>query len=298
MDIYVIGHKNPDTDSVAGAIALAEIMGYKPAICGPINRETAFVLERLGIDAPEILADISGKKIFLVDHNENTQMAEGWENAEIIGVTDHHKINFSSSAPVFFHAETLGSTCSVIAKMHKETIQKNIRLAGLLLSGILSDTIIFKSPTTTEEDRSLASELAVIAGVSDIVQFGVKIKTAGADIAGKTVKDIVGSDFKDFDMSGYKVGIGQIELPDISIIKDIEADIITHLNEVKQNGYELVVMVMTDIIAEGSKILFAGDPGIIEKAFGVTLENNFVFIPGMMSRKKQIVPPLESFFKQ
>ena len=297
MDIYVIGHKNPDTDSVASAIALAEIMGYKPAICGPINRETAFVLERLGIDAPEILADISGKKVFLVDHNENTQMAEGWENAEIIGVTDHHKINFSSSAPVFFHAETLGSTCSVIAKMHKETIQKNIRLAGLLLSGILSDTIIFKSPTTTEEDRSLASELAVIAGVSDIVQFGVKIKTAGADIAGKTVKDIVGSDFKDFDMSGHRVGIGQVELPDLSLIKDMEQAIITQLDEIKTDGYELVIMVATDIMTEGSKLFFAGDPVIIQKAFGVVPEGRAIFVEGMMSRKKQVVPPLEEAFR-
>ena len=297
MDIYVIGHKNPDTDSVAGAIALAEIMGYKSAICGPINRETTFVLERLNIETPEILADISGKKVFLVDHNENTQMAEGWKNAEIIGVTDHHKINFSSSAPVFFHAETLGSTCSVIAKTYMNAVTNNPRLAKILLAGILSDTIIFKSPTTTEEDRDIANTLAKVAGELDILQFGKEIKTAGADISGKTIKEIISTDFKEFDMNGRRVGIGQVELPDLSLIKDMEQAIITQLDEIKTDGYELVIMVATDIIAEGSKLFFAGDPVIIQKAFGVAPEGRAIFVKGLMSRKKQVVPPLEEAFR-
>ncbi len=296
-DIYVIGHKNPDTDSVISAIAIAEIMGYKSAIAGEINRETAFILERFGVKAPELMTNISEKKVFLVDHNENTQMADGWDKAEIIGVIDHHKINFTSVSPLFFHTETLGSTCSVIVKLYMNIVQNNPRLAGLLLSGILSDTIIFKSPTTTEEDKIFASRLAEVAGVPDMTELGIKIKMAGADITGKTVSDIISSDFKDFDMNGRKVGIGQIELPDISIIKEMEADIIYRLNEIKTNNYELVIMMITDIMAEESKLFFAGDSDIIKKAFGVTTESNSVILSGVMSRKKQIVPPLETFFK-
>ncbi len=297
QDIYVIGHKNPDTDSVISAIAVAEIMGYKPAIAGEINRETAFILESFGVSMPELIKDISGKKVFLVDHNENTQIADGWDEAEIIGVIDHHKINFSSAAPLFFHIETLGSTCSLVAKMHMNIVQNNPRLAGILLAGILSDTIIFKSPTTTEEDREIALCLMRVANISDMIELGIKIKMAGANIAGKTVRDIVSADFKDFDMNGRKIGIGQIELPDIAIVKEMEADIIAHLSAVKESGYELVVMVVTDIMAGGSKLFFAGDSSIIEKSFNVATNNNSVFMDGLMSRKKQIVPPLEAFFK-
>ena len=297
IDIYVIGHKNPDTDSVASAIALAEIMGYKPAICGPINKETDFVLKRLSIDTPEIITNISGKKVFLVDHNENTQIVEGWESAEIIGVIDHHKINFSSFTPVFFHTETLGSTCSIIAKTYMNAIANNPRLAKILLAGILSDTIIFKSPTTTKEDRNIANALARIANELDILEFGKEIKAAGTDISGKTVKEIIGTDFKKFNMNGRRVDISQIELSDLSLIKDMEQAIITRLDEIKARGYELVIMVATDIIAEGSKLFFAGDPMIIQKAFGITPKGRTIFVKGLMSRKKQVVPPLEEVFR-
>jgi len=298
MDTYVIGHKNPDTDSVASAIAAAKLMGHKPAVFGAVNRETAFVLEKLGIPAPEALASIAGKKVFLVDHNENTQMADGWETAEIIGVLDHHKINFSSAAPVFFHAETLGSTSTIIAKTYMELIKRDAKIAGLLLAGILSDTVIFKSPTTAEEDKTIAGELAKIAGIEDAVKFGVEIKTAGADIAGRSVGDIVHADFKDFDMNGKKVGVGQIELPDITVLKNMEPEIVACLAEKKGEGYELAMLAVTDIMAEGSKLLFAGDPEVIKKAFGVTPEGSGAYVPGLISRKKQIIPPLEGIYRQ
>jgi manganese-dependent inorganic pyrophosphatase len=296
-DIYVIGHRNPDTDSVISAIAAAKTMGYKAAVSGDINAETAFVLSKFGVEAPEKVIDLSGKKVFLVDHNENTQMADGWESAEIVGILDHHRINFSSSAPVFFHVEPLGSTCSILAKTFMDGIKNDSVLAGLLLAGILSDTVIFKSPTATDEDKLIAAELAAAAGIADIEAFGLEIKKAGADISGMTAADIVGKDFKDFDMSGKKVGIGQIELPDLSIMEEMESAVIARLDELKEQGYELVMIALTDIIKEGSKLIFSGDPSIIEKAFGKAPEKNSVYVDGMMSRKKQIVPPLEEEFK-
>ena len=298
MDTYVIGHKNPDTDSVVSALAAAELMGHKAAVFGNLNRETAFVLERFGVQAPESLSGISGKKVFLVDHNENTQMADGWESAEIVGVLDHHKINFSSAAPVFFHAETLGSTSTIIAKTYMEIIKKDPKLAGLLLAGILSDTVIFKSPTATEEDKSIAAELMAIAGIEDMVKFGVELKTAGADIAGRSAEDIVGADFKDFDMGGKKIGVGQIELPDITAIESMEPQLIGYLSRKKAEGYELVMLALTDIMAEGSKLLFAGDPEVVKKAFGVTPENGKAYVEGLISRKKQMIPPLEEAYKR
>lgn len=298
MDTYVIGHKNPDTDSVVSAIAAAELMGHKSAVSGPLNRETVFVLDKLGVKAPETLSDISGKKVFLVDHNENTQMADGWESAEIVGVLDHHKINFSSSAPVFFHAETLGSTSTIIAKTYMGSIKNNPKLAGLLLAGILSDTVIFKSPTATEEDKSVAAELMAIAGIEDMVKFGVEIKSAGADIVGRSAEDIVGADFKDFDIGGKKIGVGQIELPDLTVIKDMEPQLIDCLSRKKGEGYELVILAITDIMAEGSRLLFAGDPEVVKKAFGVTPEGGKAYVEGLISRKKQIIPPLEAVYRQ
>ena len=298
MEIYVIGHKNPDTDSVISAMAAAKLMGYKPAIFGKINKETAFILEKFNVKAPESLTDISGKKVFLVDHNENTQMADGWEKAEIIGVLDHHKINFSSSSPVFFHAETLGSTSSIIAKTYAESLREDPVLSGLLLSGILSDTIILKSPTTTEEDKAIAAGLATIAGIKDMVKWGEEIKAAGADIEGRSISDIVGADFKDFDMNGKKIGVGQIELPDIAVLDNLRSQIITRLEEIKSTGYEFTMMILTDITQKGSALLFAGRPEVIKESFGVDAKNNAVFIEGIVSRKKQVIPKLEAVFNQ
>lgn len=296
-DIYVIGHKNPDTDSVVSAIVYAGIKDYRPAVAGDINPETAFVLQKFAILAPEILNNISGKKVFLVDHNENTQMADGWENAEIVGVIDHHKINFSSSLPVFFHAGPVGATSSIIAKMYFGEVSGNPVFAGLLLSGILSDTVVFKSPTATEEDKDIALKLASAAGISDVQKFGMEVKKAGADISGRSVKDIVAADFKDFNMNGKRVGIGQVEVVAFTDIDGMAGDILSCLNAVKAEGYELVLFAATDIINEGSKVFFSGDPAVMEKAFGVKPEGNAIYVKGLISRKKQIVPSLEAVYK-
>ncbi|MFA5052597.1 MAG: manganese-dependent inorganic pyrophosphatase [Parcubacteria group bacterium] len=299
MDTYVIGHKNPDTDSVTSAIATAELIGYKPAVSGNINKETTFVLSKLNVPTPEIITDISGKEVFLVDHNENNQMAAGWEKAKIIGVLDHHKINFSSSEPVFFHVETLGSTCSIIAKTYMGEIKKNPRLAELLLAGILADTIIFKSPTTTDEDKAIAADLALIAGVKDVNEFGMEIKRAGTDISGTSAEAIISADFKDFDMNGYKIGIGNVEVIDLSDIENMKDEIIARLNEIKRDGREAALFMAIDIIGEKSLLYFAGDREKIQLAFGMQAEKGDTFhFDKIISRKKTVVPSLEGVFKE
>ncbi|MEW6573699.1 MAG: manganese-dependent inorganic pyrophosphatase [Bacillota bacterium] len=296
-EVYVIGHKAPDTDTVCSAIVYAGLKGYKPARPGELNEETAYVLDYFKVPAPELMTDAAGKKLVLVDHNEPAQVVDGADKAEIIEVVDHHKMNFVCNTPIYIHVEPVGSTATVIAKHHMDAVKNNPTYAGLLLAAVLSDTVIFKSPTTTEEDKTIAAELAKIAGIADIQTFGIDIKKAKASIKGKPIADVIHVDFKDFDFAGNKVGIGQTEVVDINEVYDRKDEIVNYLNELKGNkGYAMVVFIATDIIKEGSELYFAGDPAMMEKAFGVKPEGPSFWLQGCMSRKKQVAPPLEKAF--
>ncbi len=298
--VIVIGHKSPDTDSVVSAVALAELMRCKAARAGELNKETEFVLNRFNLPVPELVTDISGNKVFLVDHNEQTQIVDGIENAEIVGVIDHHKIQFSTSKPVYLHFEPVGSTASIIGKLYIGQLENNPNLAGALLGALLSDTVIFKSPTTTDEDKLIAGNLAKIAGITDIQAFGLEVKKANASLKDKTIEQIVKADYKDFDMAGNSVGIGQTEVVDMSELVEKYNDIVSYLDGIMQkDGHRIVFFAATDIVNEGSELFFSGDKTIVEKAFGVSIPEGkrSIYIPGLMSRKKQIVPPLEEYFK-
>jgi len=297
-DIYVVGHKSPDTDSVASAIVYAGIKGYKAAVSGVINPETAFVLAKFGVAAPEVLLNAEGKKLVLVDHNEAAQMVDGGEKAEIMEIIDHHKVTIALAKPVAIRVEPVGSTATLIARIYPDEVKANPIWAGLLLSAILSDTVIFKSPTTTEEDRNAAVTLASLCGVADLMAYGIEMKKANSSIAGKNIADVIGADFKDFDMNGKKVGIAQTEVVDMGEVSSRRDEIIARLNELKAGGYDMVIYAATDIIEEGSEVFFAGDKAVIEKAFGIPTEtDSSVYIKGLMSRKKQIVPPLEEAYR-
>lgn len=172
--IYVVGHLNPDTDSICSPIAYAEYLkkNGKEAIAvrsDDINDETKFVLDYFKIEVPEFLSDATGKKIILVDHNERSQSPKNIEKAEILEVIDHHKINFTSDTPILFQTEPLGATATIVAKKYLSDKEVKItkQIAGLLLSAILSDTVVFKSETTTKEDIEVAKKLAKIVGIGD-----------------------------------------------------------------------------------------------------------------------------------
>ncbi len=301
-EIYVFGHKSPDTDTICSAIAYAKIKNFTPARLGEINEETKFVLEKFGIGVPKLIENVEGKKVVLVDHNEFQQSADGIEKAEILEVIDHHKIKFSCDKPIKFLTEPLGSTATLIAKYFESDIEKinsadeRKKINGLLLSAVLSDTVVFKSPTTTEEDKKIANKLAKEAGIDDIIKFGIDIKKAKGSIRGKLIESIIMADFKEFDFSGKKVGIGQTELVDINEIYEIKAQISKFLENLKNKNYEMTVFVATDTIKEGSELFFVGDKSKIEKAFNTKFEGNSVYIPGLMSRKKQVVPNLQQVF--
>lgn len=303
--IFIVGHKNPDTDSIVSAIAYAEYLKKKgkKAVAvrtGQINPETKFVLEHFRVKVPAALTDASQKQIILLDHNERTQSPDGIEKAEILEVIDHHKVNFQSEKPILFHSEPVGSTSTLIARRYLSDKKTKIpqKIAGILLSGILSDTVVFRSPTTVKEDIGTAKKLAEIAGIKNLEKFGIEIKKKKAAFGDLDAKAIIYSDFKDFNLSGKKVGMGQIEVCDFKEVDERKKELIDALKEICQKGnYNLLILIATDIIKIGSQILAWGQTDYLEKAFGKKVKDNSLYLPGVMSRKAEILPLLTKAFK-
>ncbi|MFZ3073632.1 MAG: manganese-dependent inorganic pyrophosphatase [Minisyncoccales bacterium] len=297
--IYVIGHKSPDTDTVCSAIAYAEYLKKNKidavaAVCGDLNPETKFVLKTFGIDKPKKIDSVAGKILTLVDHNETSQMPEGADAARIIEIIDHHKISFVCPEPIKFHSEPLGSTAAIVAKImlaNKFKITK--QLAGILVSAILSDTVVFKSTTTTETDIKIAKILGKIAKIPNLKTFGIEIKKQKASLKGMNAGQILRSDFKTFETNGKKFGIGQIEAVDLKEAKNRAAELLKEMEKTNQKeGLSFTALMITDIINCGSEILIAGNASTIEKAFGKTCANNAIYMENMMSRKKDLLPPV------
>ncbi len=302
--IYVIGHKNPDTDSVCSAIAYAYYLRKKgkkaiAARAGEINLETKYVLNHFGIDTPEILADAAGKEMILLDHNEKSQSINNIELAKIIEVIDHHKIDFEIAEPIYFSTEPVGATATLVARkiLNDKKVKMTKKIAGILLSAVLSDTVVFRSPTTTKEDINIAKKLAKIAKIKNLEKFGIEIKKQKATLKGLDAKTIIYSDFKDFDFAGKKIGIGQVELCDLKEAGERKKELVEKMKEIAENEkYNLILLMLTDIIKKGSEILAWGEINYAEKAFGEKVENDSFYLKDVMSRKKEVVPPLTKIF--
>ncbi|MGE5560888.1 MAG: putative manganese-dependent inorganic diphosphatase [Chloroflexota bacterium] len=233
-------------------------------------------------------------EVILVDHNERSQAAQGLSDARVVEIIDHHRLGgWQTNEPILIRAEPVGSTCTIVATAYAENgIEPTPQMAGLLAAGILSDTVVGKSPTTTERDRALARQLASRAGV-DAHQLGLDIFTAGSDLAGRDPLAVLREDWKDFELPGGKVGIGQIETLGLPLT-DAQAEGLLDAMEIARTsgGYRIVLLMVTDIIREGTDLLYAGPRTLIERAFDVTARDGRVFLPGVMSRKKQVIPPL------
>jgi len=314
--IYVAGHKSPDTDSICSAIGYAYLRNQlvksgspycathkEEAVAvrqGDLNPETEFVLKHFGVEVPELMTDGAGKKVVLVDHSERGQTLDNIDQAEIIAIIDHHKIgDITTPNPITFINMPTGCTASIVKALFdffKVEIPKEI--AGILLAAILSDTVAFKSVTTTDFDKKAAEELAKIAGVDDIMAFAMEMFKAKSDVSGKSPRDLLYRDFKDYTMAGNKVGAGQIEVVSLDLLAEVKDAIYEEMQKVKaEGGYHTIVLMLTDIMKEGTELLVVtDDPGVIEKAFGKKLEGKSVWLDGVMSRKKQVVPPLEKAF--
>jgi manganese-dependent inorganic pyrophosphatase len=307
MAISVVGHANPDTDSVTSAIAFAALLtaqGMEAKACMQIdaknlNPESTTVLKRFGLAAPELLTDAAGKDVALVDFSDLAQGPANLASANLVAVVDHHKIgDVTTNTPILFRAEPVGCTGTVLNKMFKEAgiaIPKNI--AGGMLAAILSDTVNFKSPTCTDDDKAAVKDLKVVAGVSNTEELFMEMLKAKSAVAGVSAKDLLFRDYKDFDMKGSKVGVGQLELATLDQVADVRGDLMKAMEAVKAEGRHSVLLMLTDVVKEGTDlVVLSDDPALIEKAFNGKLDGNSMWIPGMMSRKKQTIPNLQKAF--
>lgn len=305
MAVLVLGHMNPDTDSIIAAIGVADLMtkrgvAAKAVAQGAPTPESTFVLDKFGLTAPEVVSSVAGQKVILVDTTERTQLPADLGDAEILGVVDHHKLgDVTTPNPLEMWVWPVGCTGTVIKAMYDfYGIEVPKGIAGGLLCAILSDTVMFKSVTCTPQDKKAVEELAKIAGVSDVMTLGMEMFKVKSAVEGASMKDLVFRDYKDFDMNGNKVGIGQLEVVDLSILEPVKAGLFEEITRVKGEGRHSVFLLLTDIMKEGSEMLIVSDdPAKVEAAFGVKPDGTSVWLPGVMSRKKQVVPNFEKAFK-
>ncbi len=305
MTALVLGHKNPDTDSIVAALAAANLyrgrgIDVKPVAQGEPAPETAFVLKTFNLAAPEVVSSVAGADVYLVDFSDLAQAPADFAEANLLGIVDHHKLgDVTSVAPVECYIQPVGCSNTVLKFLHDlYQVEISPELAGAMLCAILSDTVLFKSPTCTEADRKAAAELAAIAGVEDMQALGMDMFKAKSNLDGATPRELIFRDFKDFDMSGCKVGIGQLELTSLEMISpELKAALKAELEVIKSEGRHSALLVLTDVMEEGSELLLSSDdPAVITTALNTTLSDK-MWLPGVMSRKKQVVPFLEKAFK-
>ena len=236
------------------------------------------------------------KKVIQVDHNERGQSVDGLEEAEILEIIDHHRVaDIQTNNPIYFRNEPLGSSSTIVAKCFFERdLVPSKAAAGLLCGAIISDTLLFRSPTCTEQDKEICLKLAEIAGIKSVEEFAKEMFKAGTSLKGKTVGEIFNQDFKPFTMGETKVGVAQVNTMDIEGFMPLKDEMLDFMDsEAKSKGYDVVMLLLTDILTEGSQILVAGERhDYVEKTFNVELKDSMAFLPGVLSRKKQVIPPL------
>ena len=300
MSILVFGHKNPDTDTICSAIAYAELKGklgkdVKAVRLGEVNEETKFVLDYFKVEKPELIESVSGKEIMLVDHNERTQTADGFEEAKVLELVDHHRIsNFNVDEPLYVRMEPVGCTATIILKLFKENnLLPSPTTAGLMLSAIVSDTLLFKSPTCTECDVKAGKELAEIAGVN-VEEYGLEMLKAGTALGGKSEAELINMDMKIFEVDGSKIGVAQVNTVNEAEILERKEKLLSEINNIiNKEGLKFFIFTITNILSNDSTGIVAGDGNaVIEKAFNEKIDNNLIALKGVVSRKKQIIPPL------
>ncbi|MDM5335399.1 manganese-dependent inorganic pyrophosphatase [Ureibacillus composti] len=300
--VLVFGHKNPDTDTITSAIVYAYLkqqlgVDAEAVRLGEVNNETKYALEKFEFEAPRLIENVSNEasEVILVDHNERQQSADGIESVKVTEVIDHHRIaNFETSDPLYYRAEPVGCTATILNKIFKEhSVEVPSNIAGLMLSAIVSDTLLFKSPTCTEQDVQAGKELAEKAGV-DVNEYGLAMLKAGADLSDKSLEDLLSLDAKEFTFGNVKSVVAQVNAVDLNDVLSRKDELVTLLNKnVEVNGLNLFFFVVTDILNNDSTAVVVGDAAeVAAKAFGKNLDNNLVDLPGVVSRKKQIVPVL------
>ncbi|CAI2593219.1 Manganese-dependent inorganic pyrophosphatase [Apilactobacillus kunkeei] len=298
----VFGHQSPDTDAICAAIEYAYLqnkLGYdvEAVALGTPNEETKFVLDYFSQEAPRVITEASSEvdSVMLVDHNEPQQSVSDIDKLTVTHVVDHHRIaDFNTEKPVFYRAEPVGCVSTVLFEMFNE---KNVeipeKLAGLMLSAIISDTLLLKSPTTTDVDKKAVAELAKIAKV-DAEEYGIKMLKAGTNVDARSDKDLIDGDAKSFTMGGKAVRIDQINTVDLNDVLKRKEDLLKAMEEeAKAEGYDLFLVIATNVLDSNSEAIIYGEPkDAVEKAFNQKVSEDTIALPGVVSRKKQVVPQL------
>ncbi|SDJ18040.1 manganese-dependent inorganic pyrophosphatase [Salimicrobium halophilum] len=298
----IFGHKSPDTDTICSAIVYADLkkqLGYEvePVRLGELNGETSYALDYFNQEAPRFVETVANEtgEVILVDHNERQQSVDDIDEVEVKEVIDHHRIaNFETKSPLYYRAEPVGCTATILNKMYKENgVEVSETMAGLMVSSIISDSLLFKSPTCTAEDEKAAEELAAKARI-DLNEYGLDMLKAGTDISGKSAEELISLDAKAFDMGEANVRIAQVNTVDTNEVLSRKEELEGAMQkEIDDNGYDLFVLLITDILDSDSTALTVGDKQeAVEKAFDVKLEDNKAVLKDVVSRKKQVVPPL------
>ena len=296
---YIFGHKNPDTDSITSSLVMADFerkMGNLDVVAcrlGNLNKETEYVLNYLKIEAPKLIESVEdGSNVILVDHNSPSESINNLNDVNILKVIDHHKVALETSYPLYYRAEPVGCTETVIYKLYKENgLEIDKTIATLMVSAIISDTLLLKSPTTTEEDKKAVEELSKIAEI-DSENYGLEMLKAGTDLSSFSIDEILHLDAKKIDFKEVKAIVDQVNTADISEVMKLKADLESRINEIiSEENLDLFMLLITDIVNSNSQVIALGNSAsLVEKAYGVKLENNTALLKGVVSRKKQVVP--------
>lgn len=304
----IFGHKNPDTDTIASAISLAYLVNAKggdaeAVALGEPNDETAFALNTFIFEAPRVITSAANEveEVMLVDHNEKQQSVDDIGEVTVKAVVDHHRIaNFETADPLYYRAEPVGCTCTILYKMYQEAgIEIPKEVAGMMLSAIISDSLLFKSPTCTSEDVEVAKKLAEIAEI-DVQTYGLEMLKAGTNIGKKSASEILNDDAKNFNMNDRIVRIGQVNVVDFAEVQHRKEEILDEMKaESDEHYYDLFILLVTNILESNSIGLVYG-PGYreVEMAFDRPVQMNTIELPGVVSRKKQVVPQLTNAFSE
>ncbi len=301
-NVLVFGHQNPDNDAVMSAVVLSQLLNqveyagntYEACALGALPAESAKLLADAGVAEPRQIGSVEeGQLVLLTDHNESAQSVEGLKSATVFGVVDHHRIgDFETAGPLYYLAFPWGSSCTIVTKVAQMLgIELTDVQAKLLLSAMMTDTLMLKSPTTTDVDRTVAAQLGGQVGV-DPVKFGMEVfltRPSGSF----TAAEMVGNDIKMFEPAGKKLLIGQYETVDksraLGMIDEIREAMRAYAAE---KGADGIVLCVTDIMEEGSQVLLEGDTESAQKGLSISDEHDGVWMPGVLSRKKQVAAPI------
>lgn len=296
--ILVFGHKNPDTDTICSSLAYAM---YKQMIgenveavrLGELNKETQFVFDYLNLEAQHLIDRVDDNQpVIMIDHNEFNQSVDNIENAQIVEVIDHHRVdNFHTHGPLMMNLQPLGCSATIIYNMMKQSgFIPNKTIATLLCSAIVSDSLLFQSPTCTSIDKEVCLELARIAEV-DIMEYGLNMLKAGTDLSIYNASEIISIDSKTFDTNDGKINVCQVNTVCIDdVLNNLDA-LLEALNERKNTeNLNQCILMITDIMSANSMMVVVGDEEKFEAKFNTKLDNHTTLLEGVLSRKKQVVP--------